>query len=106
MRKISSVKDLKAVAETIIEKLVGGSLAYFNLTVADSTGFSQCFFTPTSEIRGKKQTMCFVGDYEKVMALLMSHPKVSDIQYDLKENAVLAIFENPYQEELDSREEF
>lgn len=99
MEKIT-ISNVRQIADKIIGKLVKGDLAYFNLCVADSSGFSQCFFTPTSKIRGKEQHMIFVGDYEKVICLLLCHPKVNKLEYDNEENAVTAIFDNPYQERL------
>lgn len=99
MRKIQNIKDVREVGNVIIGKLVKGSLAYFNLIVADLTGdVSNAFFTPTSKISEKK-SMIFVSDYEKVMMLLLSHPKVSDLEYNEEENAVTAVFNNPYIEE-------
>lgn len=100
MRKIESVKDVKEVANVIIGKLVKGKLAYFNLVVSDSTGFSHAFFSPATETsEGKNKKMIFVGDYEKLMMLLLSHPKISQVQYDEEENAVSAVFDNPFKEE-------
>jgi len=100
MQKIT-IDNVRKIADKIVEKLVQGSLAYFNICVADSTGFSQCFFTPTTKIKGKEQQMIFVGDYEKLICLLLCHPKVSNVEYDSEENAVSAVFENPFQEKLD-----
>ena len=101
--KIKSIEDLDKVQNVILNKLVVGNLAYFSLTVIDTTGYSSCFFTPTSEIRKEKKTMIFVNDYEKILMLLLSHPNIKDIEYDGEENAISAIFDNPMKEEYESR---
>lgn len=96
MRKIETLKDVKEVANIIMGKLVKGKVAYFNLLVVDSTGFSQCFFNPITETsKGKNKKMLFVEDYEKLMLILLSHPNFSQVQYD----EVGAIFDNPFKEE-------
>lgn len=102
MKKIT-IENVREIADKIVEKIIKGDLAVFNICVADSTGFSQCFFTPTAKIKGKEQRMIFVGDYEKLICLLLCHPKVSNVEYDSVENAITAIFENPFQEQLDEQ---
>ena len=97
--KIKAIRDISGIFEKILSKLVKENLCYFSLCVSDSTGFSQCFFTPTSEIRKEKKNMIFVQDYEKLLMLLLSHPKISDIDYDEEENAISAIFDNPLADE-------
>lgn len=104
IERISNVEDVVNVSGKIVGNLVKGSLTYFNIVVVDSSGFSQCFFTPTSEVhegRGKKHNMIFVGDYDKILMMLLSHPKVHDIEYNAEENMVSAIFDNPLQDEYD-----
>lgn len=102
MRKIETLKDVREVADIIMGKVVKGKVAYFNLVVSDSTGFSQAFFSPVTETsKGKNKKMLFVGDYEKLMMLLLSHPKISQVQYDEEENAISAVFDNPFKEEIE-----
>lgn len=98
MVKIKTAKDVKSVSNKIVGQLVKGNLTYFNIVVAESNIFSNCFFTPTTEIEGKQKRMIFVGDYEKILYMLLSHPKISDIDYNPSRNMVSAVFENPYEE--------
>lgn len=106
MKEIKTVEDVREVSEQIIGKLIKGNLAYFNLAVVDSIGWSQCFFTPTSELRNEKKNMIFVQDYDKILMLLLSHPKIKDIQYDEEENSITAIFDNPLSDEYDELDSY
>ncbi len=104
MRKIETVKDVREVANEIIGKIVKGKVAYFNLVVSDSTGYSQAFFSPVTETsteKNKKMLFVLVDDYEKLMMLLLSHPKISQVQYAEEENYITALFDNPFEEEED-----
>ena len=98
MVKIKTAKDVKSISDKIVEQLVKGNLTYFNIVVAEDSSFSNCFFTPTTEIEGKQKRMIFVGDYEKILYMLLSHPKISDIDYNPSKKMVSAVFENPYEE--------
>lgn len=98
--KIKDIHDAKKVQQLCLEKLVGEkSLVYFSISVDQDGVISNCFFSPVSESRGaNKQKMFFVDDVERLIRLLLSHPKVSDLEYDEKENMIQAIFtdELPY----------
>lgn len=94
--KIKDVKDAKRVGDLCIEKLVTEhSLVYFSILVAQEYSASNCFFSPTSELRGEQKKMIFVDDIEKMIRLLLSHPQVSDLEYDEKENMISATFQDP-----------
>jgi hypothetical protein len=100
--KIKDVADARKVADQCIEKLVAEqSLVYFSILFAQEYSASNCFFSPTSDLRGEGKKMLFVDDIEKVIKLLLSHPKVSDLEYDEKENMISATFqdETPVEEE-------
>jgi len=101
MRKIETVQDVREIGNTIIGKMIKGEVGYFSLVVADSTGYSSCFFTPVSALKGEKGNMIFVQDYEKIMMLLLSHPKISEMEYDENENVVYAVFHNPLAEDYE-----
>jgi len=45
----------------------------------------------------------FVGDYERLVRLLLSHPKVKDLEYNEKEGMLSAVFEDPYWAEEEKR---
>lgn len=92
--KIKDVLDAKKVQHLCMEKLIGEkSLVYFSILVDQKGVCSNCFFSPVSESRGaNKQKMIFVDDIEKLIRLLLSHPKVSDLKYDEKENMIQAVF--------------
>jgi len=95
---IASVKDFEQVEGKILGDLLRGRLTYFALTVADATGFSSCFFSPAAPLK-KGQSSLFVGDWGRIVKLLLSHPKVRHIEYDPEEPAISAVFEDPYAEE-------
>lgn len=92
--KIKDVYDAKKVQQLCMEKLVGEkSLVYFSILVVQDGVASNCFFSPISEIRGaNKRKMLFVDDIEKLIRLLLSHTKVSKLEYDEKENVIHATF--------------
>ena len=105
IKKIQNLEDVKTVSQMIMRRLVvEKNLCYFNIVVGEVGGFSQCFFTPTTQIHEGKETrykpkMIFVGDYDKLMMLLMSHPNISDLEYDVEENMITACFNNRLAEE-------
>jgi len=93
---IASVEDFKRIENQVMGAfIVNRRLTYFALVVADDSGFSNCYFTPTSQTR-EKEMVLFVGDYEKIVRLLLSHPKVRHIEYDPEGPCISAVFEDPY----------
>ena len=94
--KIKDVHDAKKVQHLCMEKLVGEkSLVYFSILVVQDGVISNCFFSPVSESRRtNKQKMIFVDDIEKMIRLLLSHPKVENLEYDKKENVIHATFQD------------
>jgi hypothetical protein len=111
--KIRNIEDIKAAGQRIIEKLIAGKLTYFNLSVweNDSSSESACFFTPVTQLQlnrlkpGEPKQMIMVDDYEKIMKLLLSHPKIKDLNYIEKGNCVCASFDSPYPSDYDLEEE-
>jgi len=98
-KKILTPKDAHEVAETIVGNLIQGRLTYFSLVVAHAANFGSCFFSPTS--MAGDRGMLFVGDYETILRALLSHPKMSDIEYRPEEDVVTATFEDPFPEEAE-----
>lgn len=95
--KIKDVHDAHKVGDLCIGKLVGEkSLVYFNIIVLQEDVSSNCYFSPVSEVRKPKENVVkyahFVEDVEKIIKLLLSHPKVSDVEYHEKENMISATF--------------
>ena len=88
-------KDYEMIEKTVLEDLIHGHVTYFALTVTDPYGFSSCFFTPISKEK-EHQAMMFVGDYEKVVRILLSHPKIRHVEYTREEHVIHAIFEDPF----------
>lgn len=97
MFKIKSVEDIRSIQDKIIGQLVLGKFTYFSLAIGEEDEVSSCFFSPITHLQGKKaDSMIMVEDYEKLLAILLSHPFVSDIEYDEKNNVIHAIFKSPY----------
>ena len=103
--KIQTLKDIKAVSQKVLEKLVKGNLCYFNIMVFEGSSCSPAYFTPLAHIRGKKASFMGVGDYEKLMMLLLSHANCEELRYNEGENSINLLFNNPFTEELESMEE-
>lgn len=101
MIKIKTIQDVKAVSDKAIEK----KLTYFSVLFAEESSLSSCFFTPTSKLPNARG-MIFVNDYEKVMKVLLSHPKIRELEYDEKENVISCVFSSPYAEEGEKGFEF
>jgi len=103
--KISDLEDWKAIEEKVLGDLLHGKAAYFGLLVWEGTSATSCFFSPAVTGRGDKGTL-FVGDYERLVRLLLSHPKVKDIEYNPKERMISAVFEDPYWAEEEKRRQY
>jgi len=94
--KIKDLDDAKKVGDICIGKLVmEKSVVYFSILVCQEYSASNSYFSPVSELRGEKKKMIFVEDIEKLIRLLLSHPQVSDLEYDEKENMISATFQDP-----------
>lgn len=104
MIKINSPEDVYVVSEKIIGNLVNNKLTYFSVLVGEEGTLSPCFFTPTAQVSKGKSLIC-VEDYEKILKLLLSHPHVSNIEYDEKRNMIFALFQSPYPINSDIEEE-
>lgn len=96
------MKDAHEASDAIIAKLVSQKkLTYFNLVVDDGQGnIFNCYFTPTAQVKQGHRFMA-VEDYLKIILLLKSHPKISQLSYNDKEGMILAIFECPELEEAE-----
>ena len=83
-------KVLGKILKNIAEK---GRTVYFSICYCELDTLSPCYFTPVAPIR---EGYClFVDDYEKLLVLLLTHPKVKEIEYDEKEGCIMANFETP-----------
>ena len=100
--KIKTVKDVVEASNKIFGHLVGEQkLAIFNLLVDDGDGnISSCAWTPTSKLADGKPFPA-VEDYAKIIVLLLTHPRIKDLEYDEKNHQVTAVFwGSPELEEL------
>ena len=100
--KIKTVKDVVEASNKILGHLVGEQkLAIFNLLVDDGDGnISSCAWTPTSKLADGESFLA-VEDYAKIIVLLLTHPRIKDLEYDEKNHQVTAVFwGSPELEEL------
>ena len=88
-------QDYEMIQPTIFADLVNGHVTYFSVTFRDATGWSSCFFAPVTQDKDDK-AMMFVGDYEKVVRILLSHPKIRHVEYAPEWRVIQAIFDDPY----------
>jgi len=98
MMKIKSVEDIAQAEERILGHLVQGKLTYFSLLFGEESDISSCFFTPVTQLQKEGTgSMIMVDDYGKLLKVLLSHPNISRIEYDEKENMISAVFECPFE---------
>lgn len=99
--KIKSTKDIVEVSNRVIELLViHKKLAIFNLLVDHGDGtLSNCTWTPTAKV-AENQSFLAAEDYSKIIVLLATHPRIKDLEYDEKQNAVTAVFHAPEMEDI------
>lgn len=90
-------QDYAVIEPKVLTDLIHGHVTYFSLTVTDPYGFSSCFFTPISRDK-EHEAMMFVGDYEKILRLLLSHPKIRHVEYDPEGHVIQAVFDDPFPE--------
>ena len=93
-------QDYEMIEKTVLEDLMRGHVTYFSVTVADPYGFSSCFFTPISKDK-EHERMMFVGDYEKIVRILLSHPKIRHVEYAREDHVIQAMFDDPYPERFE-----
>lgn len=103
--KIKTIKDIVGTANNIIEHLVSQkAMTGFNLLVDHGEGtLSNCAWTPTTKIT-QGQHFLAVEDYTKIMILLLTHPRVKELEYHEKEHTVTAVFSAPEMQEVDQIE--
>ena len=100
-------ENYKEIARRCVElTLKLGRPVYFNIAFWELDTVSACYFTPMAPVEkdGHRIWMVFPLDYEKILAMLLSHPKVSKLYFDEQEGAIKVIFEVPedYMEEADA----
>jgi hypothetical protein len=105
MMKIKSVKDAVFVSNKIIEALVTErKLTQFMLNVDHGDGeVSSCSVNPTGKAK-QGQSFLATGDYTKILVLLLTHPRVKNIEYDERRQTVFAWFSAPEMEEVEQLE--
>lgn len=77
----------------IIGKFVAtGKEVTFNLLVDHGEGtISDAAWTPACAV-GKDRKFLAVGDYSKILLLLQTHPRISELEYDDTKGMVTAVF--------------
>jgi hypothetical protein len=83
-------ENLDETFQKIMEHMISRSLPYFNIVYADyDNSFTNCYFSPAT------QGNIFVDDYKRILTILMTHPKIKDLELVSVENDlyVSAIFE-------------
>jgi len=100
--KIKTTKDIVIASNTVIGNIVSqAKITVFNLLVDHEEGtISNCMWTPTTKLADGKSFLA-VDDYAKIMLLLMTHPRVKDLEYNEKENMISAVFSAPEMQEVD-----
>jgi hypothetical protein len=101
--EIKSVRDIFEASRRIMEYLISQKkLAIFNVLVDHGEGtISNCMWTPTTKLADDKSFLA-VEDYAKIMVLLLTHPKVKELEYNEKEHMITAVvFAAPEMQELD-----
>jgi len=110
-RKVK-LEDVMEVAKDCTRFLIEKKRpVYFNIAFWAADEVSSLYFAPVAPME-KDGGWTWVSfppfDYEKLLMLLLTHPRVSEVEYDDKEGAIYAIFNAPldaleraYGEELD-----
>ena len=102
--KIKTVKDIVDVANKVFESLVADpqkKLTIFNLLVDHGEGtISNCTWTPTAKLADGHSFLA-VEDYTKIMILLLTHPRIKDLDYDETQHMISAVLEAPEMQEID-----
>ena len=83
-------KVLRKIEEITIK---GEKPVYFNIVYWDFDEASSCHFTPV--VREEKEYWLFIGDYKKILVILLTHPRVKDLEFDEEEGCVKANFDVP-----------
>lgn len=99
--KIKTLKDIVGASQKIMECFIGKKrAATFNLVVDHGEGTaSNCAWTPACKV-SPGQSFLAVEDYDKIMVLLLTHPRIKNLEYDEKDNVVSAWFSAPEIEEI------
>jgi len=81
---------------------------YFNVAYWESDSISACYFTPIAPVdeKGRRKWYVFPVDYEKLLVMLLTHPRISELQLDEKEGAIKLIFNVPEDYVEKGREEW
>ncbi len=75
-----------------------GRPVYFSVAYWGVDGVTACYFAPVAPVKEGEWAL-FSLDYEKILVMLLTHPRVRDIWLDEEEGAVKLAFEAPEEEE-------
>jgi hypothetical protein len=94
--RLEDVREVaKECARFFAEK---GRPVYFSIAFTAADEASSLFFTPIAPVEegGRWVWVSFPPfDYEKLLVLLLTHPRVSEVEYDEEEGVVYAVFDAP-----------
>jgi len=82
-------ENLNEVWGEILQRVANGCPPYFTIAYWEFSDVYTLHFTP---LVGKT---LFVEDYLKLIVILLTHPKVSDVEWDREKNMITAMFEVP-----------
>jgi len=88
-------ENLDKVLKKIEEITLKGKPIYFDIAYWDFDEVSSCHFTPVVFDQEMKDYWMFMDDYKKLLVILLTHPKVKDLEFDEEEGCVKANFNVP-----------
>jgi len=83
------VKNLDEITEKVSNQLIEGKVPFFRLVFVEKNGIIS--FIHFSPINPEEMHMN-VMDYERLCKLLLTHPKVSDLEFNEKQSLFVAFF--------------
>jgi len=96
--KIKSREDAEKAFDMICQNLFKGRICHFLIIYGTIYGdFTLCVMIPVGVIEedGQKKRICQPFDYLHWLKILATHPRISELEYDEKENVIRAIFMEP-----------
>ena len=92
--KITKKNYKKVLGKILTEIAEKGRTVYFSIAYWEFDTISPCYFTPIAPLR-KGDYCLFPDDYEKILVILLTHPRIKEVVYNEKEGCIMASFETP-----------
>ena len=96
--EIRSREDAQKAFDKILQNLLKGRICHFLVSYGTIHGDATvCTMIPVGVIkeRGQEKHICIPFDYLRWLIILATHPRISELEYDEKENTVKAVFTEP-----------